>query len=307
MRPRPDDLADMAIYARVARLGGFTAAARELGTSKSAVSKAVARLEERPGTRLLQRTTRRVTPTEAGRALEVRASRMLEEAGAGAEAVAALAAAPQGTLRVNGPIVFGETFIAPALPDLLARHPGLRVELALEDRLVDAGAGGWDVVVRIAPLADSALAVRKLAVDRRVVVASPAYLARRGTPRTPADLRGHDCLHYTNLTRAEEWRFRTGRDAPLATAGSLDSNHGLALRAAVLAGVGVAVLPEFMVAEDLRAGRLVELLEAFALPRRTAIHALYARARPTPPKVKVFLDHLAARLRGAGVSGARGG
>ncbi|HEU4382479.1 MAG TPA: LysR family transcriptional regulator [Anaeromyxobacteraceae bacterium] len=304
MAPRPEDLADMAVFARVARLGGFTAAAREVGASKSAVSKAVARLEAHLGTRLLQRTTRRVALTEAGRALEVRASRMLEEAGAGAEAVAALAAAPLGTLRVNGPVVFGETFLAPALPDLLARHPGLRIELILDDRLVDAGAGGWDVVVRIAPLADSALAVRKLALDRRVVVAAPSYLARRGTPRTPEDLRAHDCLHYTNVTRAEEWRFRGARAAPLATAGSLDTNHGLAMRAAVLAGLGIAVLPEFMVAGDLRSGALVELLQAYALPRRTAIHALYPRSRPTPPKVRVFLDHLSARLRQAGVTGA---
>lgn len=304
MQPRPEDLADMAVFARVARLGGFTATAREMGASKSAVSKAVARLEQRLGTRLLQRTTRRVALTEAGRALEVRASRMLEEAGAGAEAVVALAAAPLGTLRVNGPVVFGQTFLAPALPDLLARHPGLRVELILDDRLVDAGAGGWDVVVRIAPLADSALAVRKLALDRRVVVAAPSYLARRGTPRTPEDLRGHDCLHYTNVTHAEEWRFKGARPAHLATAGSLDTNHGLAMRAVILAGLGIAVLPEFMIAGELRSGALVELLQAYALPRRTAIHALYARSRPTPPKVKVFLDHLSARLRQAGVSGA---
>jgi DNA-binding transcriptional LysR family regulator len=299
------DLADMAVFAAVARAGSYTGAARALGTSKSAASKAVARLERRLGMRLLHRTTRSVALTEAGTALEARAARMVEEAGAGAQAVAALASAPLGTLRVNGPVTFGEMHLAPALPALLQRNPGVRVELVLDDRLVDAVAGGWDVVVRIAPLSDSTLAVRKLAADRRVVAASPEYLARRGTPRVPDDLRNHDCLHYTNVSRAAEWRFRGARGpVSVPTAGSVEANHGLVLRAAALAGVGVGVFPEFMVAAELREGRLVELLAAHALPRRTAIHALFARARPTPPKVRVFVDHLAARLREAGLTGA---
>ncbi len=299
------DLADMAVFAAVARAGSYTGAAEALGTSKSAASKAVARLERRLGTRLLHRTTRSVTLTEAGAALEARAARMVEEAGAGAEAVAALASAPLGTLRVNGPVTFGEMYLAPALPGLLRRHPGLRIELVLDDRLVDAAAGGWDVVIRIAPLADSALAVRKLAADRRVVAASPAYLARRGVPRVPDELRAHDCLHYTNISRAAEWRFRGPRGpVSVATSGSIEANHGQVLRAAALAGLGVGVFPEFMGAGELRDGRLVELLAAHALPRRSAIHALFARARPTPPKVRVFVDHLAARLREAGLTGA---
>src|SRR5512142_1351183 len=225
MRLRAEDLADMATFAAVVRAGSYTGAAAALGTSKSAASKAVARLERRLGTRLLHRTTRSVTLTEAGRALEARAARMVEEAGAGAEAVAALAAEPLGTLRVNGPVTFGEMHLAPALPALLRRHPGLRVELALDDRLVDAVAGGWDVVVRIAPLADSGLAVRRLAVDRRVVAASPGYLARRGTPRTPEDLRAHDCLHYTHVSRADEWRVKGPRGAlSVPTAGTVDAD-----------------------------------------------------------------------------------
>jgi len=305
MPVRPEDLAGMAVFAAVARLGSYTAAARELGVSKSAASKAVARLEARLSARLLQRTTRKVALTEAGRTLEARAARMLEEAGAGADAVGALASKPLGTLRVNGPVAFGELFLAPALPELLARHPGLRVDLTLDDRLVDAGAGGWDVVVRISALADSSLAVRKLAPNRMVVVAAPAYLARQGTPRTPDDLRGHACLHYTHVSRGDEWRFRgPGRPVAVPTAGPLEANHGLALRAAALGGAGVAVLPEFMVAAELRSGALVELLEEHAAPRRSVIHALYARGRTTPPKVKAFLDHLAARLRAAGVTGA---
>ncbi len=305
MRLAAADLADMAAFAAVARAGSYTAGAEALGTSKSAASKAVARLERRLGTRLFHRTTRSVTLTEAGRVLEVRAARMVEEAGAGARAVAALASAPLGTLRVNAPVTFGEMVLAPALPGLLQRYPGLHVELALDDRLVDAGAGGWDVVVRIAPLADSALAVRKLARDRRVVAASPDYLARRGTPATPEELRGHDCLHYTNVTRAAEWRFRGPRGpVSIPTEGSIEANHGMVLRAAAVAGVGVGVFPEFMVAPELREGRLVEILAAHALPRRTAIHALFARARPTAPKIRVFLDHLAAQLREQGLSGA---
>ena len=305
MRLSAADLADMAVFAAVARAGSYTGAAAALGSSKSAASKAVARLERRLGTRLLHRTTRSVSLTEAGAALEARAARMVEEAGAGAQAVATLASAPLGTLRVNGPVTFGEMYLAPALPALLQRHPGLHVELVLDDRLVDAAAGGWDVVVRIAPLADSTLAVRKLAADRRVVAASPAYLARRGTPRTPEALRTHDCLHYANVSRAAEWRFRGPRGpVNVSTAGPLEANHGLVLREAAVAGVGVGIFPEFMVAAELHDGRLVELLAAHALPSRTAIHALFARARPVLPKVRVFLDHLAARLREAGLTGA---
>ena len=305
MRLTAADLADMAVFAAVARAGSYTGAAAALGTSKSAASKAVARLERRLGTRLLHRTTQSVALTEAGTALEARAARMVEEAGLGAQAVASLAGAPLGTLRVNAPVTFGEMHLAPALPALLRRHPGLRVELVLDDRLVDPVAGGWDVVVRIAPLSDSTLAVRRLAANRRVVVASPAYLARRGTPRAPDELRAHDCLHYTNVSRAAEWRFR-GPRGPISvpTAGSVEANHGLVLRAAALAGVGVGIFPEFMVAAELRDGRLVELLSAHALPRRTAIHALFARARPVPPKVRAFVDHLAACLREAGLTDA---
>jgi len=304
---RPDDLRDMAVFAAVARVGSYTGAARDLGLSKSAASKAVARLEERLATRLLQRTTRHVALTEAGRTLETRVAKMLEEASAGTEAVAALASRPMGTLRVNGPVTFGQLLISPVLPDLVATHPGLRVDLTLDDRLVDPGAGGWDVVVRIAAPTESSLIFRKLAPDRRVVVGSPAYCQRRGTPRTPDDLGDHDCLHYTNVSRAEEWRFRGARGAvSVATSGSLEANHGLVLRAAALAGVGIAVLPEFMVAEDLKTGRVIELLREHALPPRSAIHALYPRARLVPPKVKVFLDLLAKGLRAAGISGASG-
>jgi DNA-binding transcriptional LysR family regulator len=300
-----EDLGDMAVFAAVVRAGSYTGAARAAGVSKSAASKAVARLERRLGTRLLHRTTRSLALTEAGRALEVRAARMVEEAGAGAEAVAALASAPLGTLRVNGPVVFGEMHLAPAMPALLARHPGLRLELVLVDELVDAGAGGWDVVVRIAQVTDSPLSIRKLARDRRVVVASPAYLARRGTPRTPDELRDHECLHYSNVSRSAEWRFKgPGGTVSVPTSGAIEANHGLVLREAAVAGAGVGVFPEFMVAAELRDGRLVELLSGHELPRRTAIHALYAPGRPTPPKVRVFLDHLAARLREVGLTGA---
>src|SRR5512140_3221698 len=226
-----EDLADMAVFAAVVRAGSYTAASRAMGFSKSAASKAVARLERRLGTRLLHRTTRSIALTEAGGALEARAARMVEEAGAGAEAVAALASAPLGTLRVNGPVVFGEMHLAPALPALLQRHPGLRIELVLGDQLVDAGAGGWDVVVRISVVADSALAIRKLGRDRRVVVASPEYLSHHGTPRTPDDLRGHACLHYTNVSRSLEWRFK-GPAGPVSvpTVGPIEANHGLVLR-----------------------------------------------------------------------------
>ncbi|MEO8606071.1 MAG: LysR family transcriptional regulator, partial [bacterium] len=294
MARRLDTLTGLMVLAAVAEARSFSAAARALGVSKSAVSKQIGRLEEAVGARLLQRTTRRVSLTEAGAALQARGTRILAELD-GAEAdLGALGGAPRGRLRVSAPMSFGQRHIAPRLPEFLAAHAGLSVELELGDRFVDLVAERFDCAVRIADLPDSTLVARRLAPARRVVCAAPDYLARRGTPRTPDELRQHDCLDYSYLAAPGGWPFRRGRAVHrVAVRGPLVSNNGEALRAAAIAGMGIALLPTFIVGDDLRAGALVALLTAHD-SWDAAIYAIYPPTRHVPPKLRAFIDFLAA-------------
>ncbi len=291
-----DTLVGMAVFARVVDDGGFSAAARRLGLSKSAVSKQVAALEDRLGARLLNRTTRRMSLTEAGTALVERCRRVLAEAEAAQDAIGLLQAAPTGVLRVNAPMTFGTLHLAPAIPDFLERHPGISVDLNLNDRMVDLVEEGFDVAVRIARLADSSLVARKLAPMRRVMVASPLYLARRGVPERLADLAGHDCFSYSYVAAGDEWRF-TGPDGEevVQPTGRLRANNGEVLREAALAGIGIAVLPVFIAGPDLAAGRLVQVLPQYD-NRGGAIYAVWPSGRHPSPKLRAFVDFLAERF-----------
>jgi DNA-binding transcriptional LysR family regulator len=293
-----DHLAAMAVFTRVVEERSFTAAARALGLSKSAVSKQVSRLEDRLGVRLLNRTTRRLSLSEAGEAFYERCRRVLAEAEAAEAAVSHLAAAPRGTLRVNAPMSFGLQHVVPALPKFLGRYPEIDVDLALNDRYVDLVEEGYDVGVRIGRLADSSLIARRLARSRRLAVAAPAYLRRRGSPTHPSDLRRHDCLTYAyQAERAGQWRFR-GADGAVRVevGGRLRANNGDALREAVLAGMGIALLPTFIAGDDLRAGRLVELLPGWREESEGEVHAVYPAMRNLSPKVRVFVDFLVDRF-----------
>lgn len=296
-RPTLDDLADMATFAHVVRARSFTGAAKVLGVSKSAVSKSVSRLEDRLGMALLHRSTRQLSLTEAGQEVYERAERIVAELEAAEQAVENLGEEPRGALRVNAPITFGELFIAPNLPEFMARHPHVRIELALDDHLVDIVAEGWDLAIRIARLTDSALVAKRLAPDRRVVVAAPAYLARHGTPKTPGELIGHNCLRYTLVSARDEWRFH-GDDGEfyVPVTGTLQSNHGGLMRLAAIGGIGVALLPEFMIRDDLAEGRLVALLEDYMAPTPFGIYAVWAPNRHQPPKSRAFVDFLAGKL-----------
>ncbi|MCW5731549.1 MAG: LysR family transcriptional regulator, partial [Alphaproteobacteria bacterium] len=191
-----ENLMAMAVFARIVEAGSFTAAARRLGMSKSAVSKQVSRLEEALGTRLLNRTTRRLSLSQAGLAFHEHCARILAEAQAAEEAVQSLQAEPRGLLRVNAPMSFGILHLAPAIPDFLARYPGLRVDMDLADRYVDLVAEGFDLAIRIGRLEDSSLIARRIAPARRVVCGTPDYFARHGVPAEPADLARHNCLLY---------------------------------------------------------------------------------------------------------------
>ena len=291
-----DLLAGMAVFARVVDSGGISAAARDLRLSKSAVSKQLAALEDRLGARLLHRTTRRMSLTEAGTGFLEHCRRVVAEAEAAENAVGALQAEPRGVLRVNAPMTFGTMHLAVAIPDFMAQFPQVAVDLSLNDRMVDLVEEGFDVAVRIARLADSSLVARKLAPARRVMVAAPSYLDRRGRPRILADLTEHDVLSYSYVSASEEWRFvgPSGEES-VRVEGHLRANNGEILLAACLAGTGIAALPTFISGPCLRAGSLVRVLPDYE-SAAFGIHAVWPANRHLSAKVRSFVDFLAQRF-----------
>lgn len=306
MAASPDDVLALVYFARVVEAQSFTRAAERLGVSKSVVSQRVSALESRLGVRLLLRTTRRLSLTGDGLSVYERAQRVLAEADAAASIAEAAPGEPRGVLRVNAPPSFAELFLTAPIAAYLERYPAARVELRLADRFVDLTEEGVDVAVRVSSkLKDSSLVGRKLAEDRTVVCAAPAYLARRGVPRTPAELVHHACLRYTWLKPADEWRFRDASGSfSVPIEGRFEAASGIALREAALAGIGLAVLPYFHVAADLREGRLALVLEEFSYVR-LAIHALYTPARVLPPGVRAFVELLASHFKNPPWQGPR--
>ena len=291
MKPPLEDLASMALFAQVVRLRSFTAAAREAGLAKSAVSKRVRLLEERLGVRLLVRTTRKLGLTDDGLRFYEHCAALVAAAAAAEEAVAGASTVLRGTVRINAPVTLAQMFLARALAPLLARAPGLAVEVTADDRMVDVIEGGFDVVIRVSRLADSTLVSRRLASDRLVVAGAPAYLAARGRPTTPAELIGHECLHYTLVPLPAEWRFRGARGAlTVPVHGRFAASDGTVLREAALAGVGLIVVPHFMVARDVEAGRLELVLEG-ARRAEIGVHALLG-ARQVPARTRAVVEHL---------------
>ncbi|MFL5303947.1 MAG: LysR family transcriptional regulator [Polyangia bacterium] len=288
-----DDLPSLALFARVVDQRSFSAAAREAGMAKSAVSRRIAALERRLGISLLRRSTRALSVTDDGLRVYEHCAALLAAARAAEEAARARAGV-SGSIRVNGPVTLSQMHLARAVAGFLHRHPEVEVNLFAEDRLVDVIEGGFDVVVRIGRLADSALRSRKLAADRLVVCASPEYLARHGAPTAPADLVHHECLHYSLVPRAAEWRFRAtgGGVLSVPTRGRFSSSNGTVLREAALAGVGVVVLPLFMVAREVDARQLVLLLEG-ARRARIGIYAVTAGGPAVAPRTRALIDHLA--------------
>lgn len=294
--PPLDNLAAMAVFARVVEDRSFTQAADALGRSKSAVSKAVSQLEDRLGARLLNRTTRRLSLTEAGTAYYERAARILAEAAEADSAVSALQDEPRGTLRINAPMSFGQRHLAPAIGGFLERYPELRLDITLSDRFVDLIGEGYDVAVRIAALPDSSLIAAKLAPNRRVVCASPDYLARAGTPRHPQDLRQHNYFGYTYQATGNTWRF-VGPEGPatVRVTGSLTANNGDILKAAMLQGLGLGLVPTFSIADELKSGELVVVLPDY-IDTETSVYAVYPHSRHLSAKVRAFVDYLRRRF-----------
>lgn len=288
-----ENLASLALFAEVARLRSFSEAARQAGIAKSAVSKRIARLEDELGVRLLRRSTRTLSLTDEGVRVYEHCAAIVAAAAAAESSARSASEELRGTIRINAPVTFAHMHLARALAPFLAGHPGIAIDLATDDRYVDVIDSGYDIIIRVGRLRDSGLYAKKLVSDRLVIVASPAYLARAGTPEAPGDLVRHDCLHYTLVPMPLEWRFRGANGQPLhvPVRGTLTATDGAVLRAASLAGIGIAVLPSFMVADDLAHGRLVTLLDPF---RRAeiGIHAMLAHRTGTPRRIRALLDHL---------------
>lgn len=286
-----DRLTEMRVFVRVARLGSFAAAARELRLSTSAASRRVSELERALGARLIQRTTRQLKLTEEGAAYLERSERILEEIDELESTLADRRVAPRGRLRVAAGVSFGQEQILPLLPAFLARYPDLVVELELSDRFVDLVAEGIDVAIRIGRLADSSLVARRLATSRSVLCASPAYLRRAGDPATPAELSQHPCVVDRNAPRA--WTL-VGADGShqVVPEGPLHVNSAHAVRDAVLAGIGIGLVPLFVAGANLADGSLAPVLPSFKLGA-VGVHAVYPHTRQLSPKVRHWVDHLA--------------
>jgi DNA-binding transcriptional LysR family regulator len=285
-----NNLADLDIFARVVTAGSMSAAGRELGFSPAVISKRIRRLEERLGTRLLQRTTRQIAMTEAGQGFYERVVAILASAEEAEAWVARRSSVARGLLRVSAPTSFGRLHIAPHLGSFLDTHPELTVELVLSDAFVDIVGDGFDVAVRIADLQDSSLVARRLAPNHRILCAAPRYLAGHGSPTSVGDLARHRLLAHN----ADQWRLE-GPDGPVTVRvdSPLRTNSSEVVREAVIAGVGIALRSTWDVGPELRAGTLVRVLPSLGGARKTAIHAVYPSRRHLAQKVRVFIDHLA--------------
>lgn len=288
-----DRAAAMEVFDRVVETGSFSAAARSLNLTPSAVSKQISRLEDRLGARLLNRSTRRLSLTEVGAAYHERCQRILADIEEAEQSALALAARPRGTLRINAPMMFGERHVAPHVPAFLRRYPEIRVAMTVTDALINLVEEGVDLVIRIGEPPDSSLIGRRLAPNRRVVCASPGYLEARGRPSSPAALSDHACLVVNVGGRPLPWRFRgrDGGDYVVPVGGPLEGNSTAALHAAALAGIGLAMLPTTLVGSDLQSGRLVAVLQDH-VDSDSSIWALYPHNRHLSPKVRAFIDYL---------------
>jgi DNA-binding transcriptional LysR family regulator len=294
----PETLADIAIFAAVVREGSFTRAADRLELSTSQVSKCVNRLERALGARLLQRTTRRLRLTEAGSALYENSSPALAAIEDAKLAVSKLQGAPRGRLKISSSTAFGTMQLPQIIAQLNQQYPELDIELVLEDRLVDLVREGIDVAIRITGEApDSGLVYRRLAPNRQVMCASPAYIEKRGLPRTPADLAAHDCVAHSARTTPRLWQLvgPEGEQVSVQINGRPTINSALAVRQAALEGLGIIELNSYLVGDDIVAGRLVRLLPQYR-PKGLHIYAVYAERRFLAPKIRVFVDAMLARI-----------
>lgn len=289
-----DRFRSIEVFVRAAELGNLSAAGRELGLSPAGVGNHIRALEEWLAARLLHRTTRRVSLTEAGQRFFESAQHIAAELADAKSATSALQSSPRGTLRLAAPVTFGMKVLAPIVADYLAAYPEMRIDIALSDRRIDLVEDGFDMAIRVGDLEDSGLIARSLATTRLVLCASPDYLKRRGRPRHPRDLGSHDCMEYTLRLPRARWTFTSpqGKKITQAISGRLKASNGEVLRAAAVRGLGLALAPEFVVNSDLERGTLVSVMNGFRLPG-VGIFALYPSSERVPLKVRSFVDYLA--------------
>jgi DNA-binding transcriptional LysR family regulator len=287
------DFEGLAIFAKVVELRSFAAAAAELSLSKATVSKAVSRLEERLGARLFNRTSRRLALTDAGQKLSGRAARLLLDGEAAENEALAQSATPRGLVRFAVPMTFGARKVAPILPEFLAAYPDVAIDLHLSDAMVDLIGEGFDAGLRIASLPDSSLIARRLCAMPRYTVASPAYLKRHGRPTHPMHLAQHKCLGYAYLSTRDVWHYTNaaGEQVSVRPAGPLRVNNGEALMPALLAGLGIADLPDFIVGDAVASGEVEVILKGWK-QAEGAVHLVTPPGGPRPARVEVLADFL---------------
>lgn len=288
-----DRLTEMEAFATVVDQGGFTDAARKMGISKSAVSKHVSSLEGRLGARLLNRTTRRVSPTEIGLAYYDRARRVLNDAGEADALVSSMQSAPSGLMRISVATDFGVNHLSPILGQFLHEYPDITVNMVLNNRYVELISEGFDLAIRIGDLEDSSLRARKLAETSKRMIASPGYFQKYGRPQKIDDLNEHKLLHYSNQSSGNVWKLRapSGEKRQVRTAGWLSVNDGQSLLNAAIAGLGIAYLPDFLYADAMKQGLVEEAIPDLPV-ENLGIYAVYPPGRFTQPKVRAFIDFL---------------
>jgi len=287
----------MRVFSQVVELGGFSKAAEHLGISTTATSRHVADLEAHLQTRLLNRTTRSVSLTESGRAFYERCVQVLADLEEAEQEASRAAVVPRGTIKLTAPVNFGVRHLAPAIADFLAEHAEVRFDVSLSDRIVDLLEEGFDLGIRVGTAGPEHLVARKLGETRVVPCASPEYLARRGAPQTPEDLQRHDCFTYEYVTPKNVWRFRdpAGGERAVRVGGRLHSNNGDLLAEAAARGAGIVLEPAFIVGPEVRAGRLVPLLQDY-VPAPAPIYAVYPSRKHLSAKVRRFVDFLVGRF-----------
>jgi DNA-binding transcriptional LysR family regulator len=286
-----DELSDLALFARVVEQRSFTGAAEQSNIAKSAVSRRISALEARLGVQLLRRTTRSVSVTAEGARFYEHCARLFEVARSAKDAIAGTEKVMRGTLRISAPITLSQMFLARAITSFLQEYPEIDAQLIVEDQMVDITNGGFDLVIRVARLNDASFVARKLAADRLVVVGSREYLTKKGRPQRPEELVGHNCMHYGLIPYQAEWRFRSAENSFVPPQGNFTVTNGGVLKEAVCSGLGLAVLPFFMVAKEVATGELEVVLSKH---RRAEIgvFAVVSSMKGLPLRTRALIDFL---------------
>ena len=292
-----DKIGELTVFAKVVDEGGFSAAARAMNLTPSAVSKQIGRLEDRLGARLLNRTTRSLSLTPEGRNFYDRCTRILADIDDAEAEVTQAHDSPRGVLRISCGVAFGRHQVSPLVPEFLERYPDVQVEMTLTDSVVDLVEQGIDLAVRFGELRDSSLIARFLARSKRAICASPEYLERHGIPQTPQELDQHNCLFFSNLPHLNEWIFKMpDGEYAYQPNGNFCANNGETIHEMALQGLGIARLAEFLVSPDVRDGKLERILTDYYRDITVPIHALYPTRRHLSPKLRAFLDFLVEKF-----------